>query len=231
VDAPGNANRSATALAAPALLTFDVFGTVLDWRAGMTDSLARRGIALGDRFDRVVDRQGALEQALGDAFERYASITATSLVEVLGVDPVIAAAIGDELGAWPLFAESASALKRLMTFAPCAAMTNSDRAHGARVTETLGFELSHRLSAEDVRVYKPSPKFWHAARERTGAAFGPSWWHVSAYADYDLDAASALGLTTVFIRRPHSREGRATLTFPTLAELATAVTAIDSDRA
>jgi hypothetical protein len=40
---------------------------------------------------------------------------------------------------------------------------------------------------------KPDPAFWRAAASRTGAALGPAWWHVAAYADYDLAAAGGVG--------------------------------------
>jgi len=57
-------------------------------------------------------------------------------------------------------------------------------------------------------------------------AFGPAWWHVSAYADYDLTTARALGLTTILVRRPHHRPGAPDLVdraFDDLSELAFAI--------
>src|SRR5262245_46517079 len=113
---------------APTLLTFDVFGTVVDWRAGMRADLGRHGLELGeDDFDRVVDAQGA-DQA--GPFRTYQEITAASLVRVLGLQLAAADAIGRDLGNWPLFPDSREALRRLLSLAPCVAMTNSDRAHG-----------------------------------------------------------------------------------------------------
>lgn len=210
----------------PRLVSFDIFGTVLDWRTGLVRSLAQRGIGSGEvAFDAVVDRQGVLEQA---SFALYADITARSLVDVLAVPADVAAEIGREVGTWPLFDDSASALRALVARlaaagdAPSrttAAMTNSDRAHGADVRRSLGQPLGHWLAAEDIGVYKPSPAFWEAARARTGVAFGRDWWHVSAYADYDLDVARSLGLTTVFVARPHSRRGDADITVSSLTEL------------
>lgn len=58
------------------------------------------------------------------------------------------------------------------------------------------------------------------ASERLGVPPGPAWWHVSAYADYDLDPADMLGLTTFFVRRPHARPGRAENEVADLAGLA-----------
>jgi 2-haloalkanoic acid dehalogenase type II len=206
----------------PALLSFDVFGTVLDWRSGLRADLLARGRTLSDaEFDAVVDRQGALEQE--PPFRTYREITARSLVDVLGLDPDAADAIGAGVGGWPFYREAPAALLRLQRRAPCAALTNSDRAHGVAVQQRLGFRLAHWLPAEEVGLYKPAPGFWGALAQRTGMPMGPAWWHVSAYADYDLGVARALGLTTVLVGRAHQRPGPADLTVSDLGALADVV--------
>lgn len=196
----------------PTLLTFDIFGTVLDWRKG-----------LGERdFDRVVGMQGELERG---PFRGYAEIVAESLRRVRGLDVVSAARKAAEAGTWPLFPDSREALRRLLRVAPCAATTNSDRAHGEQVQAQLGFQLSGWICAEEVRAYKPDRRIWEAASRKMGAPFGRNWWHVSAYADYDLRTARELGLTCVFVQRPHATPGEADLTVPDLAALADLVEA------
>ena len=196
----------------PSLLTFDVFGTVLDWRTG-----------IGERdFDRIVDAQGELEQG---RFRPYAEIVADSLVRVRRLDVVSAARMGAEAGTWPLFPDSREALRRMQKVAPLAATTNSDRAHGEQVQAQLGFRLEAWICAEEVRAYKPDRRIREAAARKLGRAFDRSWWHVSAYADYDLRTARELGLTCVFVRRPHSRPGDADVTVRDLAALADLVEA------
>jgi 2-haloalkanoic acid dehalogenase type II len=192
---------------------------VVDWRRGLGEALAARGRPLGPgEFDRIVDRQGALEQER--PFRRYRQIAALSLVDVLGLDPAAADAIGEGVGTWPAYPDAAPALRRLMAIAPCAAMTNSDRAHGAQAQAGLGFPLSAWICAEDVGCYKPDPRFWREVSARLGVEPGPAWWHVSAYADYDLGVAASLGLTTVFVARPHARPGPAAHRVTDLAGLA-----------
>src|SRR5262249_22929033 len=153
-------------------------------------------------------------------FLSYRDITARSLVEVLGVEPRAADAIGAGLGGWPLFADSAAALRELLAHAPCVAMTNSDRAHRSGIERQLGVALRDWICAEDVKTYKPDVAFFRAVAARRGLEPGPSWWHVSAYADYDLEVARGLGLTTVFVGRPHARPGPATHTVDDLRGLA-----------
>ena len=193
---------------APALLTFDIFGTVLDWRKGVGES----------DFDRIVDVQGDLEQQ--QRFRTYTEIVAESLVRVRRVDVVTAAGIAAQAGNWPLFPDSRDALRRIRAVAPCVATTNSDRAHGEQVQAQLGFQPDGWICAEEVRAYKPDRRIWEAAARKMGKPFDRSWWHVSAYADYDLRTARELGLTSVFVRRPHSRPGPADITVADLAALA-----------
>ena len=136
-------------------------------------------------------------------------------------------AVSARAGRWPLFDDAHEGLRRLMELAPCVAMTNSDRAHGKDVEGQLGFRMSDWICAEEVRTYKPSPAFWRAVSERLGVPFGPEWWHVSAYADYDLGVAKELGLTCVFVPRRHARpptRGEAAHTVPDLVALAEMVT-------
>lgn len=187
------------------LVTFDIFGTVVDWRAGLG----------AEDFDRIVDVQGREEQA---RFRPYREIVKLSLMEVRGMKPEEADRIAANAGRWPLFPDSREALRRIQAVVPCGATTNSDRAHGEQVQEQLGFRLAHWFCAEDLGFYKPSPKVWEAVSRI--CPFGPDWWHVSAYADYDLDVANRLGLTTVFVSRPHARPGRAAMAVKDLVELA-----------
>jgi 2-haloalkanoic acid dehalogenase type II len=201
-----------------ALMTFDVFGTVLDWRRGLREALGGT-LADGD-FDRIVDRQGELER---ERFRPYAEIVAQSLVDEARLRPGRAAQVGAAAGAWPLFPDSADALRRLRRISPCAATTNSDVAHGEQIRAQLGFELDGWICAEEVRKYKPDRAMWEAASRVMGVGFSRDWWHVSAYADYDLVPARALGLRCVLVKRPHHRAGPADVVVEDLAELARVV--------
>ena len=157
--------------ARPSLLTFDIFGTVLDWRRGMREAVSRAGGAWDEgSFDQIIDAQGRAE---GGPFRRYAEITAESLAEVAGLSPSAAAEIGRSVGNWPPYPDSSDALKHLMRIAPCVAMTNSDREHGEQAQVGLGLRLSAWVCAEESRVYKPSPQVWRYVSETLGVEFGP----------------------------------------------------------
>ncbi|HVT58427.1 MAG TPA: HAD-IA family hydrolase [Thermoanaerobaculia bacterium] len=193
--------------AQPRVLSFDIFGTVVDWRRGLLSALARQGADVDEStFDRIVDAQGAEE---GRAYLSYREITARSLEAVVGLPRAAAEEIAAGLGHWPLFPDSAAALRRLLGKAACVATTNSDRVNREEVEAQLGVRLSAWVCAEELRLYKPDERFWRRTAERIGEQLSAAWWHVSAYTDYDLEAARRLGLTTVFVERPHARPGPA----------------------
>lgn len=167
----------------------------------------------------MIDAQGRLEQA--SPGRRYRAIVAESVREVLGLDAARADAVAASVGAWPPFPDAAAGLARLAAHAPLVALTNSDRDQGEAVRGALpGVSWAHWLCAEDTGVYKPDRRAFAVAGERAGAPAGPPWWHVSAYADYDLEVAAAMGLTTVYVERPHRRPAPASLVVPDLAALA-----------
>jgi 2-haloacid dehalogenase len=202
----------------PELMTFDVFGTIIDWRTGLEASCKSAGRPLHDgEFDRIVYVQAELEQG---NFITYAEVMRRSLIDVIGLPDATAREIGANIGRWPSYGD-APVLSALMKIAPCAAMTNSDQIHGETMQARLGFRLSDWLCAEDTRVYKPNPDFWRQMARRRDVQLGQNWWHVSAYADYDLAVAKSLGLTTVFVARPHARRGAANYSVSDLRGLLT----------
>jgi len=202
----------------PLLLTIDVFGTVVDWQTGLAAALASPGITLTDKdFERILAAQEVDETG---PFHTYREITARSLKRALGLSVEIGDAIGRDVGKWPLFPDAREALRRLLAVTRCVAMTNSDRLHGDQVREQLGFPLTDWVCAEEVRLYKPRVEFWQKVSNRLGVAPGKQWWHVSAYADYDLETARGYGLTTVWVERPHARRGEAEVRVKDLVELA-----------
>jgi 2-haloacid dehalogenase len=205
----------------PTLLTFDIFGTVVDWRSGMLKALWHKGIALDDAlWEKILLSQESQEAG---PYRRYCEIAAQSLEEAARFSPGKAADVASEIGRWPLFPDSPSALRRLLGHFRCAATTNSDRSHRAGVEEQLGVKMSAWICAEDLRLYKPSERFWQMASERLEEPLSERWWHISAYTDYDLEPARRLGLTTVFVKRPHARPGPCDHQVVDLEELATSL--------
>jgi hypothetical protein len=186
----------------PRLLTFDLFGTVVDWRAGLVHAL---GFPLDEAaFERVIDFQAADEQA---AFRPYAEIVARSLTSVLGVAPRRPARSARGRGSGRLRRRA----RGVCPPARARALRRDDqqrpRAPPA-IERQLGCALEPWICAGEVGAYKPDCRIWERGTRATGTAVrAAQWWHVSAYADYDLATARSLGLTTILVRRPTTVPG------------------------
>jgi 2-haloalkanoic acid dehalogenase type II len=199
-------------------LSFDCYGTLIDWEAGLGEVLSRwaaaQGLQLGT--EQLLTRYGEHE-ATAEAehpTDLYPDILARSF-----------RALGDELGAevserdagalaasvpdWPAFPDSHDALVRLGRRFALIILSNVDRASFARSESRLGVTFASVLTAEEIGSYKPSPRNFAALdqeRERIGVAPGKLL-HVAQSLFHDHVPAKAAGFPTVWINRRHDRPG------------------------
>lgn len=221
-------------------LTFDCYGTLIDWEtgilAGLRPSLAARGInPPDDELLEVYSRAEATAEA--GPYRRYREILASCLREVCrqyGVEPSdeAAAAFGASVADWPAFPDSGAALGRLKSRFRLGVITNCDDDLFAASNRRLGVEFDWVVTAQAVGSYKPDRRNFEAAcvllglpRERI--------LHVAQSLFHDHVPAKQLGLSTVWIDRRHDRPGFGVTppttvtpdsTFPDMAAFAAAAT-------
>ncbi len=197
-------------MAAFLAITFDCFGTLVDWRRGMRQAIARLP-ALGDaagQVDALIAAREEAERVLQrGAFLPYREILERSLSaawqQVLArpLPPAEAAAFAAAQADWPPFAEAPAALARLARLAPLGLLSNCDPAPlRACAARHLRAPIALFVDAARAGSYKPAPGHWQAALRELGLAPARVL-HVSAYADYDLRPAHALGFATAFVAR------------------------------
>lgn len=199
-------------------LSFDCYGTLIDWEAGIAAVLhpwARRsGLDLDS--ERLLEAYAAAEaRAEHDhPSERYPDILAHSfhaLGDELGVSVGVqdANALASSVPDWPAFADSHDALKLLAERFKLIILSNVDRASFAGSQKRLGAEFSGVVTAEDVGSYKPSPGNFHAlAAEARRLEVGEGrLLHVAQSLFHDHVPAKRAGLQTVWINRRHDRPG------------------------
>jgi 2-haloacid dehalogenase len=196
------------------VLTFDCYGTLIDWEAGILAALRRilepLGIDAGD--DDLLERYARSEAAIeAGRYIRYREVLAGSAATVcrdLGADPTPGdlAAFGGSVGAWPAFPDSAPALARLHGRFRLAVITNCDDDLFAASNDRLGVTFDHVVTAEQVGAYKPSERNFEVAFERIGLP-RERILHVAQSLYHDHVPAKRLGLTTVWIDRRRGRSG------------------------
>jgi 2-haloacid dehalogenase len=221
-------------------LTFDCYGTLIDWETGILAGL-RRSLArldpqptAGDLLERYAQAEAALESG---PYLRYREVLARGLIQVcreFGVEPSAgdAAAFGASVPDWPAFPDSAAALGQLKTRFRLGVITNCDEDLFAGSARRLGVDFDWIITAQSVGSYKPDPRNFTVAFERLGLP-RERILHVAQSLYHDHVPAGQLGLTSVWIDRRRGLAGAGATppadahpdaTFPDMASFAEAAT-------
>ena len=203
--------------------TFDCYGTLIDWNAGIGGVLAR--VFGADEVPRLLARYHALEPAVqGEAYRTYADVLALTLSRLAAEEGTPldddGRVLAESLPDWPPFPEVPRALAVLRERGwRLAVLSNSDRDLIAASQRRLGVPFDETVVAEDVRSYKPAHGHWERFFELTACA-RERHVHVAASLFHDIAPARDLGLTSVWINRLDERaEPAPTLALPDLRPL------------
>jgi 2-haloacid dehalogenase len=195
-------------------LTFDCYGTLIDWEAGIGRALgvmlASQGITadMEELLERFAGHEAALEAG---PYRRYREILAEAGRRIgrdYGVEPSdgAAEAFAASVGDWPAFQDSAAALARLAERFRLGIITNCDDDLFAQSNRRLGVTFDWIVTAEQAGSYKPDPRNFELAFEQIDVPRGRIV-HVAQSLYHDHVPAKALGLTTVWIDRRRDRPG------------------------
>jgi len=199
-------------------LSFDCYGTLIDWEAGIAAVLRswadRRGLTLDDEALLTAFSAHEARAETEHPTDLYPDILARSIRELgaeLGAEVTEqdAAALAGSVGDWPAFDDSHEALTLLGTRYQLIILSNVDRASFTRSNKRLGVKFTGVVTAEDVGSYKPAQrnfKALDAERRRLGIADGKLL-HVAQSLFHDHVPAKKAGLPTVWINRRHDRPG------------------------
>jgi 2-haloacid dehalogenase len=196
-------------------LTFDVFGTCVDWRSGVAAEARRLGALSGvdGDWERLADAWRALYVPSMDRVRRgelpwtnFDRLHRSSLDQVLreiGADGFDAAARGELTKAWerlPAWPDAAPGLERLNRGFMVSTLSNGNRSQQAALIRFAGLPFPRLLSAEDFHHYKPDPEVYLGAASMLG--LDPSQVMMVAAHKSDLRAAQTAGLKAAFVERP-----------------------------
>jgi len=200
------------------VLTFDCYGTLIDWESGMVNALA----PLTTKVDRDLTRDDILaahsrheadQQATTPAM-RYCELLAVVYARLAGewgvpVNNAEAAAYGNSVGDWPAFPDSAEALRYLKQHFKLVILSNVDNASFARSNARLGVQFDAIYTAEDIGSYKPADRnFDYMVRELSGLGYAKSdILHTAESLFHDHAPANRHGLKSCWIYRRHDQEG------------------------
>ena len=221
-------------------LTFDCYGTLIDWEAGLLAALREAlpdADGVGD--DALLESYAGYEaEAERPPYRSYREVLATGLRGVtadLGLE-VADDAVGrfsESVPDWPAFPDSGEALARLHDRYRLGVITNCDTDLFAASERRLGVTFDWVVTAQMARSYKPARAGFELAFETIGAP-RERILHVAQSLFHDHVTAKALGLHTVWIDRRHDRPGSGATppaqaepdaTYPSMEAFADAVSA------
>jgi 2-haloacid dehalogenase len=227
---------SAIDWAAVEVLSFDCYGTLIDWESGILASLrsilGASGSAVPD--DALLEAYARHEARLeAEPWRPYRQILREALVATIvergaAVPASARAALSGSVADWPAFPDSVAALARLRKRFGLAVITNCDNDLFDFSDERLGRPFTWRITAQLVGSYKPARRNFEFALQRIGLP-PERIVHVAQSLYHDHVPAQAMGLRTVWVNRRHDRRGfgatppasvKPTLTVTDMASLA-----------
>ena len=199
-------------------LSFDCYGTLIDWEAGIGSVLRqwadRRGLDMTTEELLVAYADHEAQAERDHPTDLYPSILSRAMrglgkaldIEVTYDD---AHALAVSVPDWPAFPDSADALQRLAKHFKLIILSNIDNASFAASNEKLGVTFDAILTAENIGSYKPSPANFDALDHQVDTMGIPrtKLLHVAQSLFHDHVPAKGRGMATVWINRRHADPG------------------------
>jgi 2-haloacid dehalogenase len=218
------------------ILTFDCYGTLINWEDGILGCIHRILAAHEKDMDDATMLQlyGDFEaQTEQGEYRRYRDVLHSVVRQFgkhLGFAPTDAEirSLPESLAGWKPWPDTVAALTELQTRFRLAIISNVDDDLFAATRPQLGVEFDRVITAQQAGAYKPSLKMFELALSRIGVP-AHRVLHVGQSVYHDVIPAQSLGLSTVWVNRPSSRrgvgavkaaEGHPDLQISSLAELA-----------
>ncbi len=199
-------------------LTFDCYGTLIDWETGMVEALE----PLTKRASRPLSRDEILEaharhessQQSWTPAKRYCDLLAVvykRLADEWGVSVTWdeCVAYGNSVGNWPAFPDTVEALRYLKQHYKLVILSNVDNASFALSNKRLGVTFDAIYTAEDIGSYKPSLRNFEYMLEKlkTLGVEKNQILHTAESLFHDHLPANQMGLTSCWIHRRHAAGG------------------------
>jgi 2-haloacid dehalogenase len=196
------------------ILTFDCYGTLIDWEAGIATAvgglLGCHGIEveketileLHARFEPAAQAgpfkpyRQVLERVVEDFGDHYGFVPRASERQ----------ALAESIADWPAFPDTVEALARLRRRYRLAILSNIDDDLFALTAPKLGVEFDGVVTAQQVGSYKPARGHFDVALERFAVSRGEML-HVAQSLFHDIAVARELGFPTVWVNRRRGRAG------------------------
>jgi 2-haloacid dehalogenase len=196
------------------VLSFDCYGTLIDWETGIFSALRPiltahgKSIADTELLKVYSELESEAEQGEFHPYREVLQSVVRGFGERFGFKPTEAQArsLPDSLANWQPFPDTVAALQKLKARCQLAVISNVDDDLFAASARRLEVRFDHVITAQQARAYKPSMRIFSLAQQRIGAA-PAQWLHAAQSVYHDVIPARSLGIATVWVNRPSPRPG------------------------
>jgi 2-haloacid dehalogenase len=200
------------------VLSFDCYGTLIDWESGLFEALqpllqaARLGAARDEVLAQFAQHERAQQAATpGLLYPQLLAAVHRRLARqwLVSVPEAAHQAFGASVPQWPAFPDSAEALQYLKRHYRLVILSNVDRSSFAASNARLGVEFDAICTAQDIGSYKPDPRNFRyliEAVSRLGYQRA-ALLHTAQSLYHDHAPAQAAGLRSAWIDRRHEQPG------------------------
>jgi len=196
------------------VLTFDCYGTLIDWEAGILAALHRILAAHGKKIDDATllklygDFEQRSEQGKFQPYRKVLESVVRQFGDELRFNPTAEElrSLPDSLSTWKPWPDTVAALRQLKTRYRLAILSNVDDDLFATTRPKLEVDFDEVITAQQAKAYKPSLKLFELALSRIHAP-AHRVLHVGQSIYHDVIPAQALGLATVWVNRPSANPG------------------------
>lgn len=201
-------------------VSFDCYGTLIDWETGITDAmrpvLEAHGLDLTNAqiLSLYSDIEPRVQQGEYAEYRTVLHNVVQGIAERLGIGVAESDldCLSDTLGDWPVFPDTVDALKAMKSKYKLAILSNIDDDLFAMTAPILGVQFDHVITAQQAQSYKPSIHNFILAIDRIGVG-ADRLLHVAESMFHDVAPAKSIGLDTVWVNR-HAGDGSVGATRP-----------------
>lgn len=198
------------------VLSFDCYGTLIDWETGILEALAPLRQRAAVSGQDLLEAYGEVEHEVeaghpGLVYSQLLEHVHAALCRRLGVteDAGEAAMLGASVGDWPAFPDSAEALGYLKQHFKLVILSNVDRRSFAGSQQRLGVDFDYVFTAQEIGSYKPDLRNFEylLAKLAENGIAKSDLLHVAQSLFHDHVPANRMGIASAWIDRRHDKPG------------------------
>ncbi len=188
-------------------VTFDVYGTLIDWEKGVIDAFEREARRDGFTLDReeVIGHFHDISREIeGGSYELYAEVLRRTAVEIAKriswpLEPSRSGFLPDSVQRWAPFKETNAQLRKFVSKFETGLISNIDDKLLGQTRRHIPHDFDLVVTAQQVRSYKPDPAHFNECARRIGTKKG--WVHVASSYYHDVEPCVKLKIPVIWVNR------------------------------